>query len=538
MAVVLACTAGLLGACGGGGGAGGSGAASNNNGVVPPNSVSGTVTLNGQPMAGVTVSMVNTNSNPSTFYASTTTDANGHYSFSGLGAYLPTDCTNCAENYQIWASMPGTAFIPVMASDPAWSTAAYQWNPLPSNWTLPIGAIGAAVSRAGFNGNFSNPNGGSPMTYTVINYNSTPGNSITGANFQAYDGSNAPIGLAASGQASSYASGDDGSLHKGAAWPAQRFADNQDGTITDRLTGLVWLKNAGCLAPDVWANAVAMVQQLASGACGLSDGSMAGQWRLPNVVELESLVDVSASSPALTVGHPFSKVSAGLYWTSTAYFGGQEGTTNAWVVRMGDGSYVNDSTSNLMATSKNAIWAVRGGSGAVVKLPATGAYAPFAKGDDGSLQIGTPLTYPRMRDNGDGTVTDTVTGLVWLKHASCIQQTWAGAVAAVNALASGQCGLSDGSKAGSWRMPNRKEMLSLQDRGINNHADYFDESFVSNTAGISSQPSVFTNMVGFQFYWTSSTDAADTTLAWTVFSCDYGVYPTAKAGMGYTLAVR
>ena len=37
---------------------------------------------------------------------------------------------------------------------------------------------------------------------------------------------------------------------------------------------------------------------------------------------------------------------------------------------------------------------------------------------------------------------------------------------------------------------------------------------------------------------TSTTDASDPTEAWTVFSCDYGVYDTPKTAAGYTLAVR
>ena len=46
------------------------------------------------------------------------------------------------------------------------------------------------------------------------------------------------------GQTTSYATGDDGDLEKGLAWPNPRFTDNEDGTVTDNLTGLIWLKNA------------------------------------------------------------------------------------------------------------------------------------------------------------------------------------------------------------------------------------------------------------------------------------------------------
>jgi len=518
----------LLAACGGGGGGGGQ--TSSTNGGPIPNTLTGTVMFKGAPMAGVTVTAFNTNSDPSTIYAVTTTDANGNYSFSDL----QTGC-NCTVNYQFMASKAGYAFTPFMAANPTGNRADYLFYSPPQNWYV---NVGAAVTRAGFNGQFTNPNGGSPIMFDVINFNSTANNSVTGADFNAYDGSNPPISIAASGQTVSYAVGDDASLKQGVAWPSRRFVDNQNGTVTDNLTGLIWLKNAGCFAPTVWASALADVNQLASGACGLTDGSTAGQWRLPNLVELESMVDVSASNPAVTAGSPFTNVSNGIYWSSTAYYGGQEGTTEAWVIRFADGSYLDDNINNVMATSNNAVWAVKGVGGAAVKLQATGIYVPFSAGDDGNVESGVPLPSPRMRDNGNGTVTDTLTGLIWMKQANCINQTWAGAIAAVNSLASGQCGLTDGSVAGNWRMPNRKEMQSLSDRMQNNHADYFDESFISGTVGLNSQPAIFSNFITLQFYWTSSTNASNTSEAWTVFSCDFGVYDIAKANTGYTLAVR
>jgi hypothetical protein len=398
------------------------------------------------------------------------------------------------------------------------------------------------VTRAGYNGAFASTPDAPGIIFNVVNFMSalsgSANGSVGGADFTAYDGSNPLVALAQTGQRTSYAAGDDGALGAGVAWPVARFVDNADGSVTDGSTGLVWLKNAGCLAPAVWASALAEVNGLASGSCGLSDGSAAGDWRLPNLVELESVLDLSASNPALTPGNPFTNVSPGIYWSSTAYYGGDEGTTNAWAVRLADGSYINDGASNLMASSSNAVWAVKGTSGATVTLQSSGAYVPFASGDDGSYEYGAPLPAPRMLDNGNGTVTDTVTGLVWLKAANCIEAPWAAAVAAVQALGTGQCGLSDGSQPGDWRMPNRREMQSLADRAQGNQADAFDQTFTANTPGITTQPAPFSNFMRLEYYWTSTTDAADTSAAWAVFSCDYGVYDLAKTASSYTLAVR
>jgi len=116
--------------------------------------------------------------------------------------------------------------------------------------------------------------------------------------------------------------GQDGETRMGAAWPTPRFTDHLDGTVTDNLSGLTWLKNADC--PDIqayggddWATALSSVNALRSGQCGLSDSSKAGDWRLPNVNELESLVDLSQANPSLPAGHPFSNVTPPGYWTST-----------------------------------------------------------------------------------------------------------------------------------------------------------------------------------------------------------------------------
>ncbi len=103
------------------------------------------------------------------------------------------------------------------------------------------------------------------------------------------------------------------------ARPHQRFTDNDDGTVTDNQTGLIWLKKADCWNNRQTMNdAMASVQKLASGYCGLSDGSIAGQWRLPSKDEWETLIDSNAR-PALPAGHPFTGVYADNYWSSTTY---------------------------------------------------------------------------------------------------------------------------------------------------------------------------------------------------------------------------
>ena len=154
-------------------------------------------------------------------------------------------------------------------------------------------------------------------------------------------------------QTTTYATGDDGDLEKGVVWPAPRFVDNGNGTVTDNLTGLIWLKNASCFGLRTWNDALSDSNGLASGSCGLTDGSSTGDWRLPNYKELFSLVDGNNDYPPLPSGHPFVSVIPSYYWSSTTY----PGTDSvAWTVLMDIGAVVFNSK-----LYTNYVWPVRGG---------------------------------------------------------------------------------------------------------------------------------------------------------------------------------
>ena len=65
----------------------------------------------------------------------------------------------------------------------------------------------------------------------------------------------------------------------------------------------------------------------------------------------------------------------------------------------------------------------------------------------------------RFVDCGNGTVTDTATGLIWLQFADCLTAADAAeAASAAAALADGQCELTDGSRPGDWRLPTWEEL--------------------------------------------------------------------------------
>ena len=203
----------------------------------------------------------------------------------------------------------------------------------------------------------------------------------------------AGIHLPRTGLVTSYGTGDDGAIQAGVIWPSPRFIDNADGTVNDMLTGLTWLKHANCFSTKTWTTALSTVNTLATGTCGLTDGSAAGDWRLPNISQLESLIDISRTSPALPVGHPFSSVQSAAYWSSTTYI---TTPSNAFYSNMSDGS-----TNYASKATSYSVWPIRAGQlwlqdNLIVSIkgsPYFGALAPE----------GTPVVREVMLKNTGGT---------------------------------------------------------------------------------------------------------------------------------------
>jgi len=130
-------------------------------------------------------------------------------------------------------------------------------------------------------------------------------------------------------------------MASGAAWSLPGVPN---GTVTDG--GLVWLQNANCFGTKNWQEAMSAAASLRSGSCGLTDGSTAGQWRLPTKDEL------LARQRNL---QGFTNVLS-YYWSSSNNSIGLNGTSSAWYVSMVNGNSINGDK-----TRSYYVWAVRAG---------------------------------------------------------------------------------------------------------------------------------------------------------------------------------
>jgi len=115
------------------------------------------------------------------------------------------------------------------------------------------------------------------------------------------------------------------------------FVDSGNGTATDTVTNLMWqqctagFSGTGCATDDAnpntytWENAISYCE-------GLSLGGFYN-WRLPNIKELQTIVDRTTYSPAINATY-FPNTVASYYWSSTSMM---PSATNAWSVEFAEG---------------------------------------------------------------------------------------------------------------------------------------------------------------------------------------------------------
>ena len=286
--------------------------------------------------------------------------------------------------------------------------------------------------------------------------------------------------------------GQDGEFRFGRAWPLPRFVVEGE-TVTDRLTGLAWSRDANPLAfPLTWPEALLGVK-------GLNEARYGGftDWRLPNRRELRSLMSFAGKKPALPADHPFHNFFLGWYWSSTS---AAINPAYAWYVHLeGARMFYGRKDQSCL------VWPVRG-EGARALL-ATGQLRCFdaagreidcaGTGQDGEFRMGSPLPDNRFAAAGE-LVSDLLTGLVWLRSANLteVPVQWQDALAAVAAF-----NRQRGAGKTDWRLPNINELEALMDCACHSPALPQNHPFTALQ----------------EVYWSSTTSFFETDWAWALY---------------------
>ena len=257
------------------------------------------------------------------------------------------------------------------------------------------------------------------------------------------------------------------------------YRNNGDGTITDLNTGLMWVKARG--SQVTWTNAM-------SGAATCTVGGYK-DWRAPTIKELYSLINFTGQSSTTSA--------TSIPYLNTAYFDFVYGAGGTAI-----GTRLIDcqdwSATRYVSTTMNGnptAFGVNFADGRIKGYPISGGpsvvnYIRYVRGN-------TSYGVNHYTNNGDGTVTDAATGLMWAQTDSGTGMNWQDALAWVQAKnAVKYLGHSD------WRMPNAKELQSI--------VDYTRSPATSNSPAIDP---VFTStsiineggVLDYPYVWASTT---------------------------------
>ena len=244
------------------------------------------------------------------------------------------------------------------------------------------------------------------------------------------------------------------------------YTDNGDGTITDDNSGLMW-QQVPSSSDYSWDDAVSYCDNLEF--AGYDD------WRMPTLKELFSISDFSSGWPYLDTSY-FTLASGQVtkdeqYWADNYYVG-------VTVEGGSDAAFgVNHVTGHIKAYSANA-------SG-----PVGGKYVRAVRGGE----YGTN----DFVDNGDETISDSKTGLMWAQDDNGQTYDWENALAYAEGVE--LAGYTD------WRLPNVKELQGIVDYSYSPSAT--DASYVGPAINPMFSCTPIINEAGnddFGYYWTGT----------------------------------
>ena len=289
-----------------------------------------------------------------------------------------------------------------------------------------------------------------------------------------------------------------------------QYQDNGDGTITDMVTGLMWQKSPDTDGDgDIDASDKKTYAQAVSGASSCTTGGYT-DWRLPTIKELYSLIIFSGVDPS---GYTGTSTSGLIPFINTDYFDFAYGDTDAGE-RIIDAQYA----SSNMYVDGQLLFGVNFADG---RIKGYGLQMPFG-GSEKTFSVmyvrgNTGYGINNFVDNGDSTISDNATGLMWMQNDSKIGMTWENALSYSENLQ--YAGYSD------WRLPDAKELQSI--------LDYTRSPGTTNSAAINP---LFTatpiineaDQSDYGFYWTSTTHSN-----WSSVAGGFAAYVSFGRAMGY-----
>jgi hypothetical protein len=260
------------------------------------------------------------------------------------------------------------------------------------------------------------------------------------------------------------------------------YMDNDDGTITDNVTGLMWQKDPG----------EKMTYQQA--VVGADSFTLAGydDWRLPTIKELYSLIQFDGLDPS-------GPGTSGLIpFIDTDYFAFEYGDESTGE-RIIDSQWATSSLyTSTTINGAQTMFGVNFADGRIKGYPTEGR-GPSGEKTYFVIYVRGNAAYGQNSfvDNGNDTITDNATGLTWTQSDSGVGMNYE---AALN-----YCESLDTGGSSNWRLPNVKELQSLVDYsrspdGTNSAAigPIFDTSTITNEAG----------QLDYPAFWSSTTHAS------------------------------
>lgn len=297
--------------------------------------------------------------------------------------------------------------------------------------------------------------------------------------------------------------------------PQQSYTDNGDGTVTDNVTGLMWIQT-----PDLNGDGVIDIDDKRTLEEALAETLTIGgydDWRLPSITEMYSLMNFNGIDPSGLQGDDTSSIRP---FIDTTVFDFGYGDTEAGE-RLIDGQMASSTryVSNTMHGRDETLFGVNFADGRIkgYGLTLRGAdkefYVMYVRGAEG-------YGVPNLADNGDGTVTDAASGLMWAQADNGEALSWKDALAWAEQMnAEGYLGYDD------WRVPNVKELQGLVD--YTRSPDTTDSAALDPVFEISK----ITNEAGeldYPFHWSSTTHANFTDQPGT-----FAAYVSFGRAMGY-----